>query len=39
VETYLIHIEGLGAVNISHRYRYQFDLPVHARHGIPRPRH
>ena len=27
VETYLIHIEGLGAVNIGHRYRYQFDLP------------
>ncbi len=39
VETYLIHIEGLGAVNIGHRYRYQFDLLVYAWHGIPGPRH
>ena len=39
VETYLIHIEGLGAVNIGHRYRHEFDLPVHAGHAIPRLRH
>ena len=39
VETCLIHIEGLGAVNIGNWYRYQFDLPVHAWHGIPRLRH
>jgi hypothetical protein len=39
VETNLTHIEGLGAVNIGHRYPYQFDLPVHAWHGIPRLRH
>jgi hypothetical protein len=39
VETDLIHIEGSRAVNIGHRYRYQFDLPVHAGHAIPRLRH